>query len=1300
MSGDQFKCQICRQSFDNAALREEHQRSRHKKSYRCDECGKRFPKPSKATAHINTPHKSKANWIEEFNCNVCGESRTSLTALQEHFKKRHFNNKNSPEFLNAWTACSGEKTPKKATYGGKKRTRGRPLKYRGDGKPRGRGRPPKYATVNRQSVEEETNGDNIGDDDDGEHEMEANETLEDVRRDDDLHEADPTDLPLHEESENHVRIPDGHLLDHDAGEEDVVNLNRSPVNAPLHVVLHEPVPHSLEAVLPKKPIVQQPTCAGKPRGRGRPPKNRCSGKPRGRGRPPKNPAVDQRGVDDQVKDAENQNGIQDNIGDDDDGEHEMEGNERAAVVRRDDDLHQAHPTNLPLHEESEYRVRVPDGLLLDHDAGEEDVVNLNRSPVNSPVHVVLHEPALQSLEAVLPKNPAVQQPNCAGKPRGRGRPPKNRCSGKPRGRGRPPKNPAVDQRRVDDQVEDEENQNGVQGDIGDDDDDEHEMEGNERAAVVRRDDDLHQAHPTNLPLHEESENRVRVPDGLLLDHDAGEEDVVNLNRSPVNSPARQPENHEASLEIGNGAHNEVALEPEFDEIIGGDDYGDKEDNINLDNLQAIPSPEGTDSDVHPNPAPQLGFSEATSSHFEPPVIAERGRSRPWTRGSDDRQRVHRVREAVRFRYLSPEHTPISDENRGSKNRGSESHGWNDRVYNNEQSSSEAGSVRHTNRNRETEEARDRTRFTYPRLRQDELSSPDASPDRSTYRDERESRASESTGTAYHRVYDNESRSSSGSYRDSRIFQSRDRSLSTYRCGYENAQRSSGRLLTRDSNRDGQTHQYFARSRSPYRRENENEPGSSGRYDKRRDSRTHQAFDRSRPSYRRGYESGQRSRDPYQNGPPHQSRHRSRSTDRPGLYDTLPDSRTHRASDSTRDQRSHGIRPDRANNTYRLGYENEPSSSRSYDVSISDRSTNRRRDHRDDPSSFEPSLPKRSRIAGPPVITLEDDSDDDIKCLDGSAPYFSRAGRIDVKRAMFNSIATEKSDSRMPRNYKNAQRQEARQKKRSAERAELIAAHKIFVEQRMGVNDRIVWSSTETIYCLESTICNMLYLDTRHNKIFQSVRDPTGLKELLEKSTHERWPSVQETFEKLMAKLEPLVSLEPIRFFEKRKIECRRGHELSKENGQLKEPGQVQCYSLVKPHCSATFEQIFGLRFMPTLYSPFCSQCLEEVFKKTVITPYDRYHVMLIDGSKNFKIQELTSESIVEMYGSRWRVVSFVECLPHQMEKDKDGYFVAWTRNETGEGWTSKKERFVEKMEKQKIVFRDHNVKAMVFEKIE
>ncbi|KAF1767823.1 hypothetical protein GCK72_007782 [Caenorhabditis remanei] len=1247
MSGDQFKCQICRQSFDDAALREEHQRSRHKRSYKCDECGKRFPKPSKATAHIKTPHKSNANWIEEFNCNICGESRTSLKALQEHFKKRHFNNKNSQEFMNAWAVYCRKTLPKN------------PQPNCG-GEPRGRGRPSKNPAVNQRRVNDQVedaenqNGvqDNIGDDDDGKHEMDANERAEisfAVRRDDDLHDT----------------------------------------------------------------AVNQPTSGGKKRSKGRPLKYRGDGKPRGRGRPPKYATVNHQSVEEET------NG--DNIGDDEGGEHEVEANDILEDVRRDDDLHEADPTDLPLREESENRVRVPD------DAGEEDVVNLNRSPA---VHVV---PVPQSLEAVLPKNPAVPQPNCAGKPRGRGRPPKNRCSGKPRGRGRFPKTPAVDQRRVNDQVDDAEiveNQNNALDDNGG----EHEMEVNEilengmesageilEQTVVRRDDDLHQAHPTNLPLHEESENRVRVPDGLLLDHDAGEEDVVNLNRSPVNSPARQPENHEASLEIGNGAHNEVALDPEFDEIIGGDDYGDKEDNINLNNLQAIPSPEVTDSDVHPNPAPQLGFSEATSSHWEPPVIAEKSRSRPLTRGSDDRQRVHRARETVRFRYLSPEHTPISDENRGSKNRGSESHGWNDRVYNNEQSSSEAGSVRHTNRNRETGEARDRTRFTYPRLRQDELSSPDASPDRSTYRDGRESRASESTGTAYHRGYDNESRSSSGSYRDSRIFQSRDRSLSTYRCGYENAQRSSGRSLTNPPT-DVETRMSQAH---PDAMTNfailgliklliGADPAIAADTKAVRDPGTHiKMAHLTNPAI---------------------------APDPPTVPDCMTHFQilglTHQASDWTRDQRSHGILPDRANNTYRLGYENEPSSSRSYDVSISDRSTNRRQDHRDDPSSFETLPPKRSRIAGPPVITLEDDSDDDIKCFDG-----------DYQRSIFNSIATERSDSRMPRSYENGKPQEARQKERAAKRTELSAAHRIFEEQRLGLNrstrDRSISrtirersasrtnrrdyrddpSSFETsppkrsrmmdltpsvitpedsdgIFCLESTICNMLYLDTRHNKIFKSVRDPTGLKEILEKSSHVRWPSVGEAFEKLMEKLEPLVSLEPIRFFEKRKIECRRGHELPEKRGEQNEPGQTKCSSLVKPHCSATFEQIFGLRFMETLYSPFCFQCLEGVFKKTVITPYGRYHVMLIDGSKSSKIQELTSESLVEMYGSRWKVVSFVECLPHQMEKDKDGYFVAWTRNETGEGWTSKKERFVEKMEKEMIVFRDHNVKTMVFEKIE
>ena len=117
MSDDHFKCEICRKSFGIAALRDEHQRSRHKKSYRCDGCGKRQWLGSNVTIQ------------EEFNCSICQESRSwvikfgilclksfwtfrSLKTLQMHFKKRHFGNKDSQEFLSAWNVCSGEKPPK------------------------------------------------------------------------------------------------------------------------------------------------------------------------------------------------------------------------------------------------------------------------------------------------------------------------------------------------------------------------------------------------------------------------------------------------------------------------------------------------------------------------------------------------------------------------------------------------------------------------------------------------------------------------------------------------------------------------------------------------------------------------------------------------------------------------------------------------------------------------------------------------------------------------------------------------------------------------------------------------------------------------------------------------------------------------------------------------------------------------------------------------------------------------------------------------------------------------------------
>ncbi|EFO96364.1 hypothetical protein CRE_14698 [Caenorhabditis remanei] len=98
-----------------------------------------------------------------------------------------------------------------------------------------------------------------------------------------------------------------------------------------------------------------------------------------------------------------------------------------------------------------------------------------------------------------------------------------------------------------------------------------------------------------------------------------------------------------------------------------------------------------------------------------------------------------------------------------------------------------------------------------------------------------------------------------------------------------------------------------------------------------------------------------------------------------------------------------------------------------------------------------------------------------------------------------------------------------------------------------------------------------------------------------------------------------------------------------------------------------------------------------MYRKRVVTPKGRYHVMMVDHGGN-KILNLTTDSIVEMFGFKWAVILFAEFCPRS-----NGHYVSWMR--CGRKWKCVDDAVVKK-ESRKVIFSEHNVRALVFEKYE
>ncbi|KAF1746153.1 hypothetical protein GCK72_022606 [Caenorhabditis remanei] len=184
----------------------------------------------------------------------------------------------------------------------------------------------------------------------------------------------------------------------------------------------------------------------------------------------------------------------------------------------------------------------------------------------------------------------------------------------------------------------------------------------------------------------------------------------------------------------------------------------------------------------------------------------------------------------------------------------------------------------------------------------------------------------------------------------------------------------------------------------------------------------------------------------------------------------------------------------------------------------------------------------------------------------------------------------------------------------------------------------------------------------------------------------------ELFENFMKKMiSNDVNMESIQFVEQLEEKCRI-HSPRKRGAEI-----IHMYKKVALRRSGSFKEIIETAYMPTLNSTMC-HCGLEVYNKKVVTPQGLYFVILLDAwSPTHRIVDLTSNSFVDMFGSKWRVHSFVERIPHPMNTTEESVYVTW--NQTPRKWTSIDVKFVAPMEKQTIFFKEHEVKALVFKKV-
>ncbi|KAF1767795.1 hypothetical protein GCK72_007754 [Caenorhabditis remanei] len=182
-------------------------------------------------------------------------------------------------------------------------------------------------------------------------------------------------------------------------------------------------------------------------------------------------------------------------------------------------------------------------------------------------------------------------------------------------------------------------------------------------------------------------------------------------------------------------------------------------------------------------------------------------------------------------------------------------------------------------------------------------------------------------------------------------------------------------------------------------------------------------------------------------------------------------------------------------------------------------------------------------------------------------------------------------------------------------------------------------------CSLSAICNLLFSCKEIRQIFQDYCQNeildlmTAIFRRDKQTTSDLRRILGGTFENgVHNKLK--VDLTPIQFLEQYEKNCEWCTKSdSRSTGEVKESS----YLWVRK--SGTFQQSLEDSYMPTLCSERCEHsCGGRMYRKRVVTPKGRYHVMMVDHGGN-KIFNLTTDSKVEMFGFKWTVILFAEFCP-------------------------------------------------------
>ncbi|KAF1767578.1 hypothetical protein GCK72_007537 [Caenorhabditis remanei] len=250
-------------------------------------------------------------------------------------------------------------------------------------------------------------------------------------------------------------------------------------------------------------------------------------------------------------------------------------------------------------------------------------------------------------------------------------------------------------------------------------------------------------------------------------------------------------------------------------------------------------------------------------------------------------------------------------------------------------------------------------------------------------------------------------------------------------------------------------------------------------------------------------------------------------------------------------------------------------------------------------------------------------------------------------------------------------------------------------------------------------------DRLRDILSRQTRSAKRLRELLPASFHKFQQDITEVFPILMEMLTKDVTMEPIQFLQQVVHKCDRCMT------QQPEAPTYECISDLFIHYDEASQ------LMPTFADAFSctytsdaekncrgARCGGRLSNTKQISPIGDYHVMLIH-SNNGRIQDLTTNSIVSMFGSQWKIVAFVahisqrngenvesktvpensenldnseiEELPKKKQPKNQGHYKTWV--EHNRKWTRVNDNMAERTHRRTLDLSRFNVKVILFEKV-